>query len=38
MRKNPATAVDTDEYESYERFPDVNTYDDDPHDKSEWDD
>ena len=35
MRKNPATAVDTEEYETYEKHVDVNEYDVTPWDRTD---
>lgn len=35
-RKNPATAVDSEEYETYANHPDANTYDENPNDRTEW--
>lgn len=38
MRKNPATAVDSEEYEKFAKHPDANEYDENPKDRTEWDD
>lgn len=35
MRKNPATAVDTEEYETYAKHADVNEYDATPWDRTD---
>lgn len=38
MRKNPATAVSHEEYEILVNTTDANEYDENPKDRTEWDD